>query len=139
MKICLLATAALIALAACAPAENSAPASDLKAHGAYLVNNIGGCNDCHTPMTPEGPDMTRALQGAVLMFEPTIEMPWAPIAPSIAGIPAHYTQEEFISFLQTGLRPDGLHPLPPMPEYRFNEKDARAIAAYIKTVPTAQP
>jgi hypothetical protein len=50
----------------------------LVARGEYLVNNIGGCNDCHTPMTPQGPDMTHALQGATLMFAPTIEIPWAP-------------------------------------------------------------
>ncbi len=36
--------------------------------GAYLVNTIGGCNDCHTPkeMTPHGPvlDMKMFLAGA---------------------------------------------------------------------------
>ncbi len=36
--------------------------------GAYLVNTIGGCNDCHTPriMTPKGPvpDFKRMLSGA---------------------------------------------------------------------------
>jgi len=82
--------------------------------------------------------MTRALQGAPLPFEPTIELPWAPVAPPIAGIPAHFTEEQFISFLQTGVRPDGSHPNPPMPQYRLNEEDARAVAAYISTVPRAE-
>jgi cytochrome c553 len=135
-----LGVVALVMLSACAqqapvPLEGEA----LVARGAYLVNNIGGCNDCHTPMTPQGPDMTHALQGATLMFAPTIEIPWAPVAPSIAGIPAGYTEEQFATFLQTGVRPDGTHPLPPMPAFRLNEDDARAMTAYIATVPRETP
>ena len=128
-----LALAALGACAQQAPAEMTQ--EQLVARGEYLVNNIGGCNDCHTPMTPQGPDMTQALQGATLIFAPTIPMPWAPVAPPIAGIPAHYTEEQFAAFLQTGLRPDGSRPLPPMPAFRLNEEDARAMTAYIATLP----
>jgi mono/diheme cytochrome c family protein len=111
----------------------------LVARGEYLVNNIGGCNDCHTPMMPQGPDMTRALQGATLAFAPTVEMPWGPVAPPIAGLPAGYSEEQFVAFLQIGVRPDGSHPLPPMPAFRLNEEDARAMAAYIATVPREAP
>jgi len=118
-----------------APLEGEA----LVARGEYLVNNIGGCNDCHTPMTPTGPDMTHALQGATLMFAPTIEIPWAPVAPSIAGLPAGYSEEQFIAFMQTGVKPDGSHPRPPMPAFRLNEEDARAMAAYIASVPRETP
>jgi len=105
--------------------------------GAYLVNNIGGCNDCHTAMTPQGPDLAHALQGGTLIFQPMIEMPWAPIAPPLAGLPAGYTEEQFVAFMQTGVRPDGSRPLPPMPPFRLNEADARAMAAYIATLPPA--
>jgi cytochrome c553 len=126
----------LIGLAACAPAPLTGAA--LVERGEYLVTGIGGCNDCHTPMTPEGPDTAHALQGSTLPFVPTIEMPWAPIAPPIAGIPAHYTEEQFATLLQTGERPDGSQPLPPMPQFRMNEEDARAITAYIATLPRAE-
>lgn len=133
---------ALVMLGACtqqpaapAPLEGEA----LVARGEYLVNNIGGCNDCHTPMTPQGPDMTLALQGATLMFAPTIQIPWAPVAPSIAGLPAGYTEEQFIAFMQTGVKPNGSRPLPPMPAFRLNEEDARAMAAYIATLPRETP
>jgi len=129
---------ALGALGACAqPAPGEMTEEQLVARGEYLVNNIGGCNDCHTPITPQGPDMTQALQGGALIFAPTIPMPWAPVAPPLAGIPAHYTEEQFIAFMQTGVRPDGSRPLPPMPPFRFNEEDARATTAYIATVPSA--
>ena len=111
----------------------------LVTRGDYLVNGIGGCNDCHTPMTPQGPDMSHALQGATLIVAPTIEIPWAPVAPAIAGGPAGYTNEQFVAFLQTGARPNGSHPLPPMPAFRFNEEDARAVAAYIETLPRETP
>lgn len=113
----------------------------LVTRGDYLVNSVGGCNDCHTPMTPQGPDMSHALQGATLIVAPTIEIPWAPVAPAIAGGPAGYTNEQFVAFLQTGARPNGSRPRPPMPAFRFNEEDARAVAAYIETLPreTSQP
>ncbi|MBL8530431.1 MAG: hypothetical protein JNK94_01745, partial [Hyphomonadaceae bacterium] len=108
------------AVTACAQPEAQLTGEALLERGQYLVENVGGCNDCHTPMTPQGPDMARSLQGADLAFAPTIEIPWAPHAPTIAGIPGHYTEEQFATFLQTGARPDGSHPLPPMPAFRFN-------------------
>jgi cytochrome c553 len=134
-----MAAACAAALGACsqqAPAELTR--EQLVERGDYLVNNIGGCNDCHTPMTPQGPDMAHALQGATLIFAPTIEIPWAPVAPSIAGLPAGYTEEQLAAFLQTGQRPDGSRPLPPMPAFRLNEADARAMSAYISTLPRAE-
>jgi mono/diheme cytochrome c family protein len=43
------------------------PAAEKVARGKYLVNSVGGCNDCHTPMKmgPKGPepDMERYLSG----------------------------------------------------------------------------
>ncbi len=113
--------------------------AQLAARGEYLVIAIGGCNDCHTPMTMEGPDMAQSLQGATIIFAPAVEMPWATVAPPLAGGPAGYTDVQFASFLQDGVRPDGSHPLPPMPVFRLNEDDARAVVAYIKTVPPASP
>jgi mono/diheme cytochrome c family protein len=133
-----LIVAALAFFCACVPPAPEVPTTEqLAARGQYLVLAIGGCNDCHTPMTPQGPDMARALQGAPLAMVPTIEMPWAPIAPPIAGIPANFTDEQFTAFLQTGDRPDGSHALPPMPQYRLNDDDARAVAAYVKSLPPA--
>jgi len=132
---------ALALLAACAQQQQvqEPTREELVARGEYLVNNIGGCNDCHTPMTPAGPDMAHALQGATLIFAPTIPIPWAPVAPSIAGLPSGYTEAQFAAFLQTGVKPDGSSPLPPMPAFRLNEDDAEAMAAYIATVPRETP
>ncbi len=130
------ALAAVGALAICGQA--AAQPSALVKRGEYLVNGIAGCNDCHTPMTPQGPDMTKSLQGGPLVFAPTIPMPWAPVAPPIAGGPAGFTEAQFVAFLQTGVRPNGSSPLPPMPPYRLNEDDARAVAAYVRSLTPAR-
>jgi cytochrome c553 len=133
----LFSAAALAFLGACSQQAAEPTREDLVARGEYLVNNVVLCGDCHTPMTPQGPDMTRRLQGGPNLTTPTIDIPWATQVPAIAGIPAHYTEEQFVAFLQTGVRPDGSSPLPPMPPYRLNEADARAVAAYISTAPAA--
>ena len=52
-------------------------------------------------------------------------------APAIAGLP-DYTDEQMLTFLQTGRRPDGSTALPPMPAYRLASADAEAIVAYLK-------
>ncbi len=127
--------AASAVLGACAQEPAPLEGEALVARGDYLVNSVVLCGDCHTPMTPQGPDLTHRLQGGPIPMAPTIEMPFATVAPSIAGVPAHYTEEQFVSFLQTGVRPDGTGPRPPMPPYRLNEEDARAVAAYIATLP----
>ena len=52
-------------------------------HGQYLVENVSTCGDCHTPFSEKGePVKEKHLQGATLMFKPTIPVPgWAGIAP----------------------------------------------------------
>lgn len=138
MKHAFATVLAALALTACSVTAPQPTEEQLVARGEYLVTAIAGCNDCHTPMGPAGPDMARSLQGADLGFAPLMEMPWAPVSPPIAGGPANYTDEQFATFLQTGVRPDGSMTRPPMPQYRFNEEDARAVVAYIKTVPRAE-
>jgi mono/diheme cytochrome c family protein len=62
-------------------------------HGKYLVEAIGGCNDCHTPykMGDNGPepDMTRMLSG----HPSDLQLPPPPAAkgPWIAGVDATFT------------------------------------------------
>ncbi len=131
----LFSAAALAALGACAQQESvELTGTALIERGDYLVNGVVLCGDCHTPRLENmALDETRELQGADIGGPPTM----ATYAPQLAGLPANYTEEQFIAFLQTGVRPDGSQPRPPMPPYRLNEADARAVAAYIATVPAA--
>lgn len=129
-----LVVAAAAALSACAQAAPPLEGEALIARGDYLVHGVVLCGDCHTPRDEAGELIAdRELQGAPVYAPPA----FAQIAPPIAGISANYTEEQFIALLQTGVRPDGSRPLPPMPPYRLHEEDARAVVAYIQSLPAA--
>ncbi|MEH6488554.1 c-type cytochrome [Hyphomonas oceanitis] len=154
IKLGLASALALVGLSACTPTESAGPAApaaeaaapvevaespvaeEKVARGQYLVS-ITGCHDCHTVMTPTGPDMAHALQGGPLPFAPLAEMPWAPVAPSIAGLPEGWTESEFTAFLSGGPRPSGVPVLPPMPQYAMSDTDAAAVTAYVASLPRA--
>lgn len=128
----------LLLVGACTPPAPPPAAETPEAlveQGRYLVTSVAFCGDCHTPLVDGQPDERHAFQGG-----PTgLSAPLAEYAPSIAGVPAHFTDEQFATFLQTGVRPDGSPALAPMPRYRLNERDARAVTAYIKTFPREAP
>jgi mono/diheme cytochrome c family protein len=117
------------------PAESAAGSAALLARGQYLVEGIGLCADCHSPRDEQGRFVTAAwLRGAPIGFTPAVPMPvWAPVAPPIAGLPS-MSAEQAVRFLMHGQRPDGTMPRPPMPAYRLNEDDARAMVAYLKSI-----
>jgi mono/diheme cytochrome c family protein len=102
--------------------------------GRYLTHHVAGCVDCHSPRDEKGRFIAdRHLTGSVLGFAPTVPMPWAPAAPSLVGLEG-YTPEQAVRFLMTGERPSGVPPLPPMPEYRLNQEDAKAVVAYLRSL-----
>lgn len=131
------ATAALV-LGACSQAAPPALTGEaLVQRGDYLVNGVVLCGDCHTPrLETMAPDMSRVLHGADIGESGPPEI-FATYAPALAGRPAGYGEAQFVAFLQTGVRPDGSQPRPPMPPYRLNEEDARAVDAYIASLPAA--
>jgi mono/diheme cytochrome c family protein len=133
MRLVAVAALGALMLGACAQQEEAQLTGQaLIDRGDYLVNGVVLCGDCHTPrLETMALDETRKLQGADIGGPPTM----ATYAPALAGGPANYSEEQFISFLQTGVRPDGSHPRPPMPPYRLNEEDARAVSAYIRSLP----
>ena len=129
------ATSHAAAPAEAAPAPTVVQKSDpLVARGRYLVEHVSLCADCHSPRNEKG-EFVRTLwqKGAPLGFQPAMPMPWAPAAPMIAGLPT-MTEAQGVVFFQTGKRPDGSAPLPPMPEYRFSAEDASAVVAYLKSL-----
>ncbi len=97
-------------------------------HGEYLVTQVAGCTHCHTPH----------LQGATLPIrpkEPTRN--WADKAPDITrgGLAGKWSEADMVKFLTTGNNPDGADPVPPMPAFHLHEDDARAVAAYLRSLP----
>lgn len=143
-----LPAATLAALAvltvACSQEKPAAPApvraaENPVARGKYLIEDVGKCSDCHTPMTPKGPDMKNHLLGSKLEFTPAHPVPgWMPAAPRIAGVPNGWTKQHLTHFLETGEKPGGAMAGPPMPAYRFNHEDAAAAAEYLASL-SAKP
>lgn len=104
--------------------------------GKYLVENVAKCADCHSQRSPNGQlDASRWLQGADLGFQPIHPMPvWARYAPEISGLPG-MTPENGVRLLTTGIGPAGQPLRPPMPDFRMTEEDAKAVVAYLRTLP----
>ena len=128
-----LVACALTISAAAQSGAAAKPAANL-ARGKYLVNNVGMCGECHTPMDKKG-NLIKAqhLQGAPLTFQPIAPIPsWIPVAPGIAGL--NWTDEQAIEFFTTGKRPNGTMAAPPMPQFRFSKSDAAAVTAYLKSL-----
>lgn len=105
------------------------------AHGEYLVKDVAGCGDCHTPMNAKGqPIPGQWLQGTKLSFQPLVPFPgWADASPKIAGLNG-WSTEQAVHLLMTGIAPNGQPPRPPMPQYHMNHTDAAAVVAYLKSL-----
>lgn len=103
--------------------------------GRYLVENVGMCADCHTPMNEMGePVRENWLQGSPILFKPVFEVPnWADVALPIAGLP-NMSEENAVSVLETGVYGDNQRLRPPMPQFRLNHEDAVAVVAYLKSL-----
>jgi mono/diheme cytochrome c family protein len=122
-----------------AGSPHSATGSAAKvARGKYLVDQVGMCEDCHTPRDERGSLITaKYLQGAPIGFKPVAPVPvWAEKSPAIAGLPG-WEDAAAIRFFMTGIGYNELPPRPPMPAYRFNRQDAEAVVAYLRSLAPA--
>jgi hypothetical protein len=117
-------------------ADQSQAATDPRVErGQYLVERVAMCGDCHTPKTDKGEnDRSQWLKGDVLPFKPSIPMPFAAVAPAIAGLPTLTNDVLATRFLETGTNASGRLALPPMPQFRFNHEDALAVVAYLRSL-----
>ena len=133
-----------LAIASCSnpsqQASTQAAPEDSVARGRYLATALG-CGDCHTPGTLYGaPDTTRMLSGSEVGWQGPWGVSYARnLSPdSLTGI-GTWTSEQIVNAIRTGQRPDGSHQLlPPMPWPDFailTDKDAYAVAAFLKSIP----
>ncbi|SDY11160.1 c-type cytochrome [Citreimonas salinaria] len=107
-------------------------------YGAYLAA-LGHCMECHSPMTPTGPDWGAGFARGGFEFHG----PWGTsIAPNLTNHPAglaDYSDAE-VKQMITGTRPDGSPMLPPMPYVYFDkmtERDMNALVLYLRSIPGA--
>jgi mono/diheme cytochrome c family protein len=104
--------------------------------GAYLVNGLAHCGECHNSRPVAGTSKWReALQGGVVdnWYAPNIT------SDVRAGIGA-WSNEQLATFLKTGVSPTKGIALGPMAETvhslsHLTDADLLAIAAYLKTTP----
>jgi mono/diheme cytochrome c family protein len=107
--------------------------------GRYLVEEVARCPECHTPRNSQG-DLERDawLQGSSTWISPVQpNHNWAQLAPPLAGLPS-YTDEQAERILEKGTGPEGEALRPPMHTYHLTQEDARAIIAYLRSLPRSQ-
>jgi len=115
--------------------------------GSYLVNAVGGCNDCHThPNYAAGGDpylgQTEIINSSEYLAGGRVFGPFtsANITPDEYGLPAGLTFEEFEHLLRTGEDPDVpgmlLQVMPWTIYGKMSEHDLRAIYEYLRSIPS---
>jgi mono/diheme cytochrome c family protein len=117
-------------------AAAAAAQSDEVQRGKYLVEEVAKCAECHTPRDASGNlDPHAWLQGAPIWITPVRHIPdWADNVPAIAGLPS-FTDEQMERVLEKGIGPEGEALRPPMHTYHMTPADAKAIIAYLKSLP----
>ena len=122
------------------PTVTSVPAvsdADPVKYGAYIVNHLAHCTECHSkPKDGGGVDMTDGLGAGGQQFRGPWGVSQAPnITPTGIG---HYSDADLKKVITTGERPDGSKLKPPMAvSYYANmtPKDLDAVVAYLRSMP----
>jgi hypothetical protein len=129
------------------PLDFAGRSRNLVGLGSYVVNALGGCNDCHTnPSYAEGGDpflgqpeiinADRYLAGG-RSFGPSLVSP--NITPDENGLPGGLTEEAFVEVMRTGRDSDDGHILQvmPWPVYaNMTDHDLRAVYAFLSSIPS---
>ncbi len=120
------------------PLQPTEGQSDAWNRGAYLVQALAHCGECHTP---------RNLMGglnASMSYAGAVEGPEGELAPNITPDEAtgigDWSEADIVWYLQTGLKPDGDDTQGLMSEViehgyqHVPEADLKAIATYLRTL-----
>src|SRR5262245_57323435 len=92
-----------------------ASAETLAERGAYLVNGILACANCHTPRDANGPIASKALAGGRVFETPAFKAFSSNITPDKDTGIGSWTDAELKTFMATGARPSGVPVAPIMP------------------------
>lgn len=116
--------------------------SDKVKYGEYLAT-LASCSDCHTPMTQQGPDFTKAFAGGFRFKSDFVDVTVSNITPDSATGIGSWTEDAFVAKFKTNLamtekgdNPGKFNTEMPWANYAMmKEEDLRAIYAYLRTVP----
>ncbi len=140
------AAKALMALGIIKPAP---PISDLVpslprgvnvAYGKYLAWHASGCAECHTPRDPNTVqiDHTRPFAGGLVSFpEEGFTTTGSNLTPCKTTGIGDWSEQDFLTAMHTGMRPDGTIMLPfhPWPYFdKWSDEDLRAVWLYLSSL-----
>ena len=118
-------------------APRAAPSTE---YGEYVAWRMAGCAECHTPRDPKTADLDlgRPMSGGLFPFP---EEDFHTTGPNLTsdvdtGLGA-WTEEQFVTAMQTGVRPNGTVMLPfmPWPAYaEWDRNELHAIWLYLRSV-----
>jgi mono/diheme cytochrome c family protein len=109
--------------------------------GQYLVRAVSGCDNCHTPASDSKPETGLWLAGRQLPVAPGEAVRVPNITPDRETGIGRWSEAEIARYLRSGRRPDGelarslMAALIISSFSHFTPEEARAIAAYLKSVP----
>ena len=135
-------TLSLLSPARSAEAQATAPQAKPQAattggiaRGEYLANRVAMCVQCHSARDASGAitDSTKFRGGAIPFKSPWPASEWAYQAPTLAGLPG-FTDEQIVEILTLGRATGRQTPRSPMPPFRMSPEDAKAIAAYLRSL-----
>ena len=139
MSFKVLSIAAFVSLAA---SSHALAQSTSVERGKYLVNSVAACGNCHTPKDATGKEQSdKLLSGGSRVPVPKAIVLSANITPDPETGIGKWTDEQIVTAIREGVRPDKTIIGPPMPIelYRnMSDDDVRSIVAYLKTVPAVQ-
>ena len=128
---------AMLAGLVSATSASAETSGDSLSRGAYLVDGIMGCGNCHTPLGPEGPVAGAELSGR-LVEDSAAFTAWGPNITPASRI-RDWSDAELARAIREGLRPDGTLIGPPMPfsaYHGLSDDDLAAVVANLRTVPS---
>jgi mono/diheme cytochrome c family protein len=129
----------LVAVFSCAVLPLMGADADKVERGRYLVEEVGKCQDCHTPRTEAGEfDKSRWLKGTALNVQPIQPVKgWHKASPDLtpAGrLFQRWGEAGLVKFMTTGTGPTGNGADAPMPTYKLKKDDAEAIVEFLKSL-----
>ena len=131
------AAAVLLSLSAGTPTGTgeAAAAAEQVSRGQYLTHDVAMCVQCHSPRDESGVLRPGSeFRGAPIpVASPFPGTRWATAAPNLRGLEG-FSDGEVVRLLSDGIGHRGAAPDPPMPPFRMNEGDAKAIVAYLRSL-----
>jgi mono/diheme cytochrome c family protein len=114
----------------------------LAERGAYLVNGVGACSNCHTPRGPGGAldlQLDKRLSGSTQTFQaPQYTVKGSNLTPDRATGLGTWTDDQIKIAISQGKGRDGRQLAPNMPSAAYGIMTARdrdAILAYLRSIP----